>query len=188
MCQPQVEEPDISDAALVRRARDGDADAGEMLFARHRPLLLRFFQRRLGKDAALDATQETLLRALARIDTLRCADRVRSWLFAFARYVLIEIRRARNPDGNDSELDELPACGTPESLLLRRELGDAVDGALAELRPERRAALLLYADDSSYCDIAHRLGWPRSKVRNEIHRARVELRHRLRAWKRRPWT
>jgi RNA polymerase sigma-70 factor (ECF subfamily) len=49
--------------------------------------------------------------------------------------------------------------------------------ALGELGEERRAALLLRIDHGlGYDEIAAQLGWPPAKVKNEIHRARLELR------------
>src|SRR2546425_7333397 len=57
--------------ALVREAQGGDLRALDALLVRLRPSLLRFFARRLGRDAAEDAAQEALIRiarAFRRID------------------------------------------------------------------------------------------------------------------------
>ena len=183
-------DPDPTDVLLVQQARGGDARAFTALFHRYHAPIERFFARRLDSgDAAREAAQETLARAFLRLDTLRCAARVRSWLFSFARHVLLEARRARTPqpigDELTAALDDAGEAaggdhGSPESRLLDRELAGALDAALATLPPPRRSALLLRAvDDADYGAIAARLGWPRGKVKYEIHRARLELRRRL---------
>ena len=52
--------------------------------------------------------------------------------------------------------------------------------ALQSLSEDRRAALLLRIDhDLGYGDIATAMGWPLQKVKNEIHRARLQLREQL---------
>ena len=62
-----------SDAALVRRVLDGEADVYAGLVARYRDRLGRYALHRLGNQAdAEDAVQETLGRADRGTD--RCAD------------------------------------------------------------------------------------------------------------------
>ncbi|HYH98469.1 sigma factor-like helix-turn-helix DNA-binding protein, partial [Hyalangium sp.] len=49
-------------------------------------------------------------------------------------------------------------------------------------REERRSALLLRIDHGlPYEEIAQVMGWSLPKVKNEIHRARLQLRERLAA-------
>ena len=55
-----------------------------------------------------------------------------------------------------------------------------LEGALEQLSADRRAALLMRLDHGlGYGDIAEAMGWPLQKVKNEIHRARLQLRERL---------
>ena len=62
---------------------------------------------------------------------------------------------------------------SPEGVLLGAEADAKLTAALAELGDERRAALLLRIDHGlDYDQIAEVMGWPLSKVKNEIHRAR----------------
>jgi RNA polymerase sigma factor (sigma-70 family) len=170
---------DLTSRAATSRAID--ADEFGLLFRRYHPQVLRFFRRRLSsRDAACEAAQETFARAFARIDQLRDPERVRPWLFAFARNVLHEAYYARRRE-HRAPPDRGPgAAPTPEALLLDHELGRAIDSALAHLPEGRRAALLLRVDDErDYPEIARRFGWSRAKVKNEIHRARLHLRRAL---------
>jgi RNA polymerase sigma-70 factor, ECF subfamily len=55
-----------------------------------------------------------------------------------------------------------------------------LDGAIADLTEERRAALLMRIDHGlGYSEIASAMGWSLQKVKNEIHRARLQLRRSL---------
>ena len=69
---------------------------------------------------------------------------------------------------------------TPEAALLTGEADRVLAAALSELHDERRAALLMRIDhDLGYGEIALAMGWTLQKVKNEIHRARLQLRARL---------
>jgi len=61
-----------------------------------------------------------------------------------------------------------------------KELGSAIERAIAQLRPEYRACILLrHVEDRSYEEIAATLDLPLGTVKTYIHRARFELRRAL---------
>jgi RNA polymerase sigma-70 factor (ECF subfamily) len=61
-----------------------------------------------------------------------------------------------------------------------RELGGAIEKAIAKLRPEYRACILLrHVEERSYEEIAATLDLPLGTVKTYIHRARHELREYL---------
>jgi RNA polymerase sigma-70 factor (ECF subfamily) len=162
----------------------GPGDLPQQLAA-HRPALRRFFGGRLSNSSqAEDATQETLLRALARRETLRDPSRVGPWLFGIARHVVSEERRrARRPLWRGEPLEERvepQAPSTPELDLLAHEADHQAQGAILHFAEDRRRALLLRIEDElGYADIADRLGWSVPKVKNELHRARRVLKAAL---------
>lgn len=165
---------------LIGRARGGDPAAFRQIIERYGPAVHRLLVRLLGDRVSADeSAQETFVRAHARILTLRDEDRLLPWLLGIARRVSLEQHRARR---RTTSLDEvthstLDAVRTPESLLLTREAQEQVAAAIAELPAERRTALLLRVEQGlGYDAIAEALGWSLSKVKNEIHRARLELR------------
>jgi RNA polymerase sigma-70 factor (ECF subfamily) len=172
------------EVALIERARRGDAGAFREIFRQHGPHVWRFLRDLLGAPASADeATQETFVRAHASLTGGAPIERLLPWLLGVARNVAREHLRARSrtvpmasPVG-DAEPESAP---DPEALLAGRETGDALARAMASLAEDRRAALALRVDhDLSYEEIAAVLGWPVPKVRNEIHRARRELRAAL---------
>jgi RNA polymerase sigma-70 factor (ECF subfamily) len=179
----------VPDRDLVLRARSGDAEAFRMIFERCATAIHRFTGDVL-RDAALadEATQETFVRAHARLGSLREGEALLGWLFGIARLVSLEHLRQRRraagasaatrpaedvatPDADPSpqQADRAP---TPEAALLTREADRLLD-----------AALLLRLDHGlAYDEIAEAMGWGLAKVKNEIHRARVQLRGALAAY------
>ncbi|QRK13574.1 RNA polymerase sigma factor [Archangium violaceum] len=172
---------------LLARARKGDPVAFRTLFEQHAPAVWRFLRDLFRDDAAADeATQETFVRAHGRLGALRDDARLASWLLGIARHIYLESRRTRGTHldiaSEESEplLESALPSPTPEDLLLDRELEGLLAEALGELREERRSALLLRIDHGlAYEDIAQVMGWSLPKVKNEIHRARLQLRERL---------
>ena len=117
----------------------------ERFYEEHRSEVMRLLRRRLGRQAADDAFQETFLRALQAYRRLEHGEHLRAWVLTIARNVAIDtLRRARPTSGYVEELteDERPAYAELEPL---------TDG----LPPKERAAVVLrYGYDLSYEQIA----------------------------------
>ncbi|MFY0527540.1 RNA polymerase sigma factor [Archangium gephyra] len=172
---------------LLTRARRGDPVAFRTLFEQHSPAVWRFLRDLFRDESAADeATQETFVRAHGKLGALRDEARLSSWLLGIARHIYLESRRTRGThldiasEENEPLLEAALPSPTPEDLLLDREMEGLLAEALGELREERRSALLLRIDHGlAYEDIAQVMGWSLPKVKNEIHRARLQLRERL---------
>jgi RNA polymerase sigma-70 factor (ECF subfamily) len=172
------------DRLVLTRAQAGDAEAFRMIFDRHAPSVRRFLGDLLRDDGAADeATQETFVRAHAGLSSLANLDVLRSWLFGIARLVSLEaLRRPRSLRLEEAavQIDRAPS---PEVALLTREADAVLAAALATLSEERRAALVLRLDHGlGYEEIATAMGWSAQKVKNEIHRARLELRTQVKSY------
>jgi RNA polymerase sigma-70 factor (ECF subfamily) len=172
-----------SEQDLLSRAQAGDAEAFRVIFHREGPAVRRFLGDLMRDDSAADeGTQETFVRAHQRLRTLQQATRLQSWLFGIARMVFLEgLRRKRRdapaPENEPAQIDRAPG---PEAALLAGEADRVLDSALATLSEDRRAALVLRLDHGlGYPEIAEAMGWTLQKVKNEIHRARLQLRERL---------
>ncbi|WP_274035738.1 sigma-70 family RNA polymerase sigma factor [Streptomyces sp. MMBL 11-1] len=75
----------VDSTALVIAARKGDRAAGERLAAQYLPLVYNVVGRALnGHPDVDDVVQETMLRALSGLSSLRDPSRFRSWLVAIA--------------------------------------------------------------------------------------------------------
>jgi RNA polymerase sigma factor (sigma-70 family) len=174
-----------SDEELLSRARAGDAEAFRVIFDREAPGVRRFLGDLLRDEAAADeGTQETFVRAHQRLGTLEQAGKLQGWLFGIARMVFFEQLRRKRRDGPPvtpaAEPREVDRAPSPEAVLLSAESDRMLEGALADLGEDRRAALLMRIDhELGYGEIASAMGWTLQKVKNEIHRARLQLRATL---------
>jgi RNA polymerase sigma-70 factor (ECF subfamily) len=172
---------------LLRRAQSGDAEAFRVIVLRHGPPVRRFLGTLFRDDGQADeAAQETFVRAHRNLRTLREAERLRSWLLGIARIVYLDAvgRAERETVMADPIAPEIPAGGgDPETALLDGEADAVLGQALQLLSGPRRAALLLRLDHRlSYAEIAQAMDWPEHKVKNEIHRARLQIREQLLAY------
>ncbi len=175
---------DAPEEALVARARANDPDAFRLIFERHAPAVGRFTQDLLGSaHAAEEATQETFFRAHTLLPRLREAVRLKAFLLGIARNVCFELRRlgpTLDADPADEVLEAVIPGPDPLTVLMDAELEDTFNLALQELKPQRRAALLMLMDHGlSYEEIADALDWSLPTVKNEIHRARLALRRSM---------
>jgi RNA polymerase sigma factor (sigma-70 family) len=121
----------------------------ERFYDLHRGEVFGLLARRLGRQAAEDAFQETFLRALRAYDRLDHGEHLRAWVLTIASRVAIDTLRRPRPDSLDSE----PATNDARPVLAQLEhLAD-------ELPPtERTAVVLRYGFDLDYADIAAALG------------------------------
>jgi len=175
---------DAPEEALVERARAADPEAFRLIFERHSQAVNRFAYDLLGNaSAAEEATQETFFRAHTLLPRLRDSVRLKAFLLGIARNVCFEQRRL-GPTLDASEDDEVLEAVIPGpdplGVLMDAELEGHFNEALATLKPQRRAALLMLMDHGlSYDEIADALAWSLPTVKNEIHRARLSLRQKM---------
>lgn len=121
----------------------------EEFYASHRDRVFRLLVRRLGRQQAEDAFQETFLRALRAYGSLRHADNLGAWAATIAENVAVDVQRRRRPV---DELDEPADWDTrPAHAELEHLAGD--------LPPTERAAVVLrYGYDLDYEQIGAVLG------------------------------
>jgi len=177
-----------TDEALVRLAAAGDRHAFGRLVARHHGPLHRFSARVCGGSReAEDALQDGLLAAWRGAATWRGDAPARTWLYQ----VVVNAcrrrhrRRAGEPDRPEAE-DAAAAVAAPrsgpEAQVGAREVGRALDLALAELAPEAREVLLLRdVEGLSGDETAAALGLGLPAMKSRLHRARLELKARVEA-------
>ncbi len=175
--------PDPTDATLVRRVLDGDADAFAGLVARHHARALRLATHVLGsREDAEDAVQEAFLRAYRSLGSYEDRDRFGAWLTRIlvnqCRTALT--RRART-DGRTVPLADWDWADEPETAeehpADRAALREELQRALATLDPAQREAVVLkFADDLTYEEIATMTGASVSALKMRVQRACRRLR------------
>ena len=131
----------------------------------------------LGSQSDADeATQETLLRAHRAMATYRGEGSVKAWLCGIARHVCAHVLETRRRGREALALvpDEPAARDHYEA----KHRATAVRGALAQLKPSEREALVLrFVADLSHKEIATSLGnVDEAAARKRISRALAKLR------------
>jgi RNA polymerase sigma factor (sigma-70 family) len=123
--------------------------AFERFYESHRNEIWAFLVRRLGRERAEDAFQETFLRALRAYPRLEHGRHLRAWAYTIAGRVAIDELRRRVPVATAAEAateDGRPAYAELEHLA-------------AHLPPTERAAVVLrYGYDLDYDEIGAALG------------------------------
>ena len=185
--------PDADVAALAQRGRE---DAFRELVRRYeRPVFSLIFRMVRDSATAEDLAQDTFIKVLNHIDKYRPEFKLSSWLFKIANNVAIDHLRRRqiatismsgSPHaGTASEIEatSFDVASSDESALDEmesKELGSAIEQAIARLRPEYRSCILLrHVEGRSYEEIAATLDLPLGTVKTYIHRARHQLRESL---------
>lgn len=163
-----------SDAGLVARCREGDADAWRVLVERFSRYVYAICSQgyRLGQEEAEDVFQEVFARAYEQLDRLRDDAAIRPWLAQMTRRLCIDHIRARRP-----ETVELGDAAEVDATLDQLEEALLVRDALAELSPECQDILdAFFARDESYRMISERLALPGGTVASRISRCLKRLR------------
>jgi RNA polymerase sigma-70 factor (ECF subfamily) len=157
-----------------------------------RPVFSLLYRMVRNRGLAEDLAQETFIKVLNGLGSYNPHFRFSSWIFKIANNAAIDQLRKRELD--TLSLDGSPHAATPAEMsatalqlgdrhespleeLEARELGGAIEHAIAKLRPEYRACVLLrHVEGHSYEEIARILDLPLGTVKTYIHRARNELR------------
>jgi RNA polymerase sigma-70 factor (ECF subfamily) len=187
--------------ALLRRVRDGDRDAVEQLFARHRAYLNQFVALFLDpklrprvdpSDVVQDAQLEAVRRLAAYLE--QPALPFRLWLRQLTRDRLLKLRRhhlgtARRaverevplPDRSSLDLagQLLAGTSTPSQQVDRADLARRLRRALAQLpEADREVLLMRNFEGLSYQEVAYLLDIDPAAARKRHGRALVRL-HRI---------
>ncbi|MGI9044182.1 MAG: RNA polymerase sigma factor [Gemmatimonadaceae bacterium] len=186
----------LSDPAVVIEACKGSEAAYRELLSRYeRPVFSLIFRMVRDRETAEDLSQETFVKVLNNLDRYSPEFKFSSWLFKIANNLTIDHLRRRRidtisiegaPDAVTSESARATSIAvvsqdeSPLEELESRELGTAIERAIARLRPEYRACIMLrHVEDKSYEEIAEIVKLPLGTVKTYIHRARHELRAAL---------
>jgi RNA polymerase sigma-70 factor (ECF subfamily) len=176
-----------SSADLVTRVCAGDAEAFRLIFERYsRPVISFIYDMVNDRGLAEELTQETFVRAFRAIRTMRRDAKLSTWLFGIARNVAREALRARLRASSHIDLADKSVMDlsdnkpVPVEGVLSKELNDVIRRSLAALDEDKRLVFTLKVlHQCSYEEIAEITGFSVSKLKTDLHRARVEMRRRI---------
>lgn len=168
-----------SDHALIDAVNDGDADAFESIYVRHRDYALRIAMRFAGsRDLALDAVQDSFIYFYKKFPGFVLTAKLTTFLYPVVKHSALSAKdKARRAQG-----------GTPEAALAALSDGaqsDPAQGAhasdlhavLSGLPGAQREVLVLrFVDGLALEEIARALDIPLGTVKTRIHHAIRKLR------------
>lgn len=178
------------DHRLIEACRAGQTEAFGVLVRRYQDRLYPTILRLCGcAEDAHDLIQDAFLRAYQKLDRFQGGSSFYTWLYRIAINQALSGRRRRRvtlhlADGHRGEsMDPAddPEVTDPTLPLEQAERDALVQLALDALAPDHRAVVVMKdLDGLRYEQIAEVLGVPVGTVRSRLHRARGELRVRLR--------
>jgi RNA polymerase sigma-70 factor (ECF subfamily) len=177
----------VDEDDLMKRAKEGDAQAFGQLVRRHQRRLVRFAGRMLGDaEAAEDAAQEAFLRLWRARERYRPQGRLTCLLFQIARNICLDYARATWPE-TCLETADAARCAPGSSVEQRTQtnaLAQAVQAAVLDLPESQRVVFVLSQYEGlSYREIGAVLNCPVGTVASRKSQAVETLRRRLRPWR-----
>jgi RNA polymerase sigma-70 factor (ECF subfamily) len=193
---------EADDLALVTKAQTGDPAAFRALVVRYQR---KVYALALGivKDADLawDVAQEAFVRVHGHLGAFEGKSSFSTWVFRIATHVSIDaVRRERTSQKDD--VDEVretdlssagegilatPLGNDPAENLLRREMAEKIQAALATLPEKHRTILVLReVEGLSYEELAERLEIHKGTVMSRLFHARKKMQAALREYVGRP--
>ena len=175
---------------LIRKAKEGDLQAFQGLYDHFAKRLLNFSYKLLGnREEAEDVLQETFTAVFRKLKSLKDVARFEAWIFRIARNFIYLRYRTRTGEHVSLESDEdlenepqgLEARGkSPEEAVLADELKDIVGRVVRALPDRYREVFILSAIMGfSYQRIAEITDKSIPSVKTDIHRARLEVRDKI---------
>jgi RNA polymerase sigma-70 factor, ECF subfamily len=164
--------PPAPEAALVRAAQEGDAEAFGQLYKLFGPLVHGVLLARVPYAEVSDLVQDVFLVAFRKLSTLREASSVGPWLAMIARNRATDFhRRTRETEELSEELSRAPAptAEAEEVLACIRALPEAY----------RETLVLRLVEGMTGPEIAARTGLQPDSVRVNLHRGMKILREKL---------
>jgi RNA polymerase sigma-70 factor (ECF subfamily) len=177
------------DQQLVERVQRGDKAAFDLLVVKYQRKIFRLLSRLIRDTAEIeDVAQEAFVKAYRALPNFRGDSAFYTWLYRIAintakNYLVSQGRRAptsTQADVEDAETfddgDHLRDLNTPDSMLVTKQVAEAVNRAIDQLPEDLRTAIVLRElEGLSYEEIAESMQCPIGTVRSRIFRAREAI-------------
>ena len=181
------------DQQLVERVQRGDKGAFDLLVAKYQRKIFRLLSRLIRDPAEVeDVAQEAFVKAYRALPNFRGESAFYTWLYRIAintakNHLVSQGRRA--PTSTEADIEEaetfddgehLRDLNTPDSMLLSKQVAEAVNRAIEQLPEDLRTAIVLREIEGlSYEEIAESMNCPIGTVRSRIFRAREAIAQEL---------
>ncbi|HJP38116.1 MAG: RNA polymerase sigma factor [Gammaproteobacteria bacterium] len=177
------------DKLLMVRYRDGEVEAFEVLYARHKGPLYRYFLRRgLAAESAAELAQEVWMKIISSKNRYQPSAKFTTYMYRLAHNCCIDLSRrsahkiAQQTVGDDIDVARLPATAMadPEAQAIRNQSVAQFRSALADLPDEQREVFILKQEAGlSLADIAYVTGVSTETAKSRLRYAFGKLRQQL---------
>lgn len=194
-CASARRETCMDEAATIRAAQAGDAEAFERLVRSYDQQVLRLAMNLLrNPDDARDVYQETFLRVFRNLGNFRFDCNFSTWLYRIATNLCLDLLRKRKvrrtepaavetEEGVLDRLETVPEArpaGDPQRAAMNRELRSSIEQALADLTPRERMVFeLRHYQGMRLKEIGEALGSSEEAAKNCLFRATQKMRQAL---------
>jgi len=174
----------VNESQLIARVIAGDRVAGRALYDTHAPRVYSLAYRMSGDpERAREFTQDTFIRAFARLPQFRGDAAFSTWLHRIVVTVISNARRSEVRFAREVALDEanLIEASAPEA---EPDLKDCIARAVENLSEAYRTTLIMHdIEGYTHAEIAGILGVPEGTSKSRLSAARAQLRQELAAFK-----
>jgi RNA polymerase sigma-70 factor (ECF subfamily) len=171
---PIVNTSEPAAAQLVKDAQSGDTSAFAQLYQRYAGMVHLIAMSRLPSDEIADVVQETFLRALCRLKSLRVPEAFGPWLSSIARNIVFDVERKRAAAVAQDE-EPLHTATQHEDM----QAGAAVRAIRTLPKAYRKTIAMRVLHGMTGPEIARRTGLTVGSVRVNLHRGMKLLRERM---------
>ena len=175
----------LIDGRVIEACQQGDRAAFQLLFETYKDKVFSIAVYSSGGDRAVadDVTQQIFLKLFTAIRQFRGESEFTTWLYRLVVNACLDERRRRRrllPWGETVAMRNPSEKKPQEKQYARREVSDAVQAAIEELKPKFRLPILLkYIEGLSYEEIASVMGCSKGTVASRLNRGHSQLAKRL---------
>ena len=175
----------LIDGRVIEACQQGDRAAFQLLFETYKDKVFSIAVYSSGGDRAVadDVTQQIFLKLFTAIRQFRGDSEFTTWLYRLVvNACLDERRRSRRwlPLPETVTMTNPSDKKPQEKQYARREISEAVQAAIGELKPKFRLPILLkYIEGLSYEEIASVMGCSKGTVASRLNRGHSQLAKRL---------
>lgn len=174
-----------SDLELIDAVNQGDAQAFEALYHRHRDYTLRLAMRFTGEhNLALDAVQDSFIYFYKKFPGFTLTAKLTTFLYPVVKHNALSLKKKAKRTQGDASDEALKAQPTPGSDPAKEDASDDLHILLGTLPDAQREVLVLrFLDGLSVEEIAQALDIPVGTVKTRTHHAIKKLRESEKAKK-----
>ena len=183
------------EVAIIKRCQRGKASAFNALILKYQDRIFNTLFRMTGDyERAADLAQEAFIKAYEAIGSFRAGSSFYTWVYRIAINTVYSERRKEmkkskvklvalpdNPSGIEDPASK--EKNNPVEILKKREVEKKLQSCISNLDEEMRKVVVLRdVEGMGYEMISEVLALPLGTVKSRLHRARMELREKLKGF------